>query len=98
MKPGRSHEQEEEEEQRPTGSFYEARVGVVRDEGDRQLSEVELQGTGDDVDVVVDVGGDVSFLSICRTSQDIKLKDQQDVIGEAAERPDRYSHLYRTPA
>lgn len=44
-------------------------MSVVRDEGDRQLSEVQLQRSGDDVDVLVSVAGNVSFLSVCGASQ-----------------------------
>lgn len=49
---------------RHTCSLDEARVGVVRDEGDGQLSEIELQGSRDDVDVLVGACGDVGLLTI----------------------------------
>lgn len=50
---------------RPTRSLDESRVGVVSDEGDGQLSEVELEGSRDDVDVLVGAGGDVGLLTVC---------------------------------
>lgn len=37
----------------PTCGVYEAWVGVICDEGDRQLSEVQFEGPSDDVDVLV---------------------------------------------
>lgn len=40
---------------RPTCSFYEAWVGIIRDEGYGQLSEVQFEGSGDDVDVLVSI-------------------------------------------
>lgn len=40
----------------PTGSLDESWVGIVRDEGDGQLSEVELQCSRDNVDVLVSAG------------------------------------------
>lgn len=54
---------------RPTCSFYEAWVGVIRDEGNRQLSEVQLEGPGDDVDVLVSLRRNVGLLSICGANQ-----------------------------
>lgn len=54
-----------EDARRPTCSFDEAWVGIIRDEGNRQLSEVEFEGSGDDVDVLVSVWGNISLLSIC---------------------------------
>lgn len=50
---------------RPTCCLYEAWVGVVRDEGNRQLSEVQLEGAGDDVDVLVSVRRNVRLFPIC---------------------------------
>lgn len=40
---------------RPTSCFDEVRVGVVRDERNRQLPEVELEGSGNDVEVLVSI-------------------------------------------
>lgn len=39
----------------PTSSFYKPWVGIISDEGNGQLSEVELEGTSDDVYVFVGV-------------------------------------------
>ncbi len=47
-----------------TGSLDEAWICVIRDDGDRQVPEVEFKSTCDDVDVFIDVHGDVCFLSI----------------------------------
>lgn len=38
---------------RHTCSFYEARVGIICDQGNRQLSKIEFEGPGDDVDVLI---------------------------------------------
>lgn len=58
----------------PTGSFNEAGVRVVGDERNGQLSKVELQRSGDDVDVFVCAGGNVRFFSICRDNQSETLE------------------------
>lgn len=50
----------------PTGSFNEAGVRVVGDEGNGQVPEVQLQGSGDDVDVFIRAGGNVRFFSVCQ--------------------------------
>lgn len=49
---------------RPTGSLDESRVGVVCDKRDGQLSEVELQRTRDNVDVLISAGRDVGLLAV----------------------------------
>lgn len=56
---------------RPTCSLYEAWVGIVCDEGNRQLSEVEFEGSGDDVDVLISIRGNISLLSVCGANQSI---------------------------
>ncbi|TNN56466.1 hypothetical protein EYF80_033336 [Liparis tanakae] len=52
-------------QQGPTSCLDEARVGVVGDEGDGQLPEVELEGSGDDVEVLVRGRGNVRLLAVC---------------------------------
>lgn len=47
-----------------TGGLDKLRVGVVRDQGDREIPEVELQRAGDDVDVFVHVHRNICFLTI----------------------------------
>lgn len=45
---------------------------IIRDERNRQLSEVEFEGSGDDVDVLVGVRGDISLLSVCGAKRSIR--------------------------
>lgn len=52
---------------------------VVCDEGNRQLSEVEFEGSGDDVDVLVGIRGDVGLLSICGANQAINEPNDESV-------------------
>lgn len=80
---------------RPTCSFYEAWVSVVRDEGDRQLSEVQLQRSGDDVDVLVSVAGNVSFLSVCGASQS---SDSVGISRDILKKKKSLTHLCRRQA
>ena len=47
-----------------TCGLHEVWVGVVGDEGDGQLSEVQLQCPRDDVDVLIHVGGDVRLITV----------------------------------
>lgn len=53
-----------------TRGLHEVWVGVVGDEGDGQLSEVQLQSPRDDVDVLVHVGRDVRPLSVWGAGSD----------------------------
>lgn len=48
-----------------TCSLNELGVQVERDDGDGEISQVELQGTGDDVDISEGTGTDVSLIAIC---------------------------------
>lgn len=47
-----------------TGGLDKLRVGVVGDQWDREIPEVELQRAGDDVDVFVHVHRNICFLTI----------------------------------
>lgn len=47
-----------------TGRLYKLWVGVVRDEWDGQVPEVEFQRTSDDVDVFIHVHRNICFLTI----------------------------------
>lgn len=64
---------------RPTCGFYEAWVGIICDEGDRQLSEVEFEGPSDDVDVLVSTRGNISFFSICggKPNQSVTFREKK---------------------
>lgn len=48
-----------------TCSLNKLGVQVKRDDGDGEVSQVELQSTGDDVDVGEGTGTDVSLIAIC---------------------------------
>lgn len=47
-----------------TCCFYEFGIGIVGDDGDGQVSEIQLQGSSDDVYVWIDVGGYICLLTI----------------------------------
>ena len=49
---------------RLTCGFYEFGIGVVGDDGNGQVSEVQFEGSGDDVDVWVGAGRYVCLLTI----------------------------------
>lgn len=49
---------------RLTCGLDELGVGVVRDDGDGQVPEVQLKCTGDDVDVFIGIHRDVRLLAI----------------------------------
>lgn len=49
-----------------TCSLYESGVHVECDDWNGQVSQIELQSSSDDVDVVVHIGTDVCLLAICR--------------------------------
>lgn len=59
-------------ESRPTCSFYEVWVGIICDERNRQLSEVQFEGAGDDVDVLVSAGRNICLFSIWSRKQSLK--------------------------
>lgn len=48
-----------------TCSLNKLGVQVERDDGDGEVAQVELQSTGDDVDVGEGAGADVSLIAIC---------------------------------
>lgn len=48
-----------------TCSLNKLGVQVKRDDGDGEVSQVELQSTGDDVDVGEGTGTDVGLVAIC---------------------------------
>lgn len=63
-----------------TCGLDELGVGVVRDDGDGQVPEVQLKRTGDDVDVFIRVHRDVRLLAVWveKTNRDIGLQTSRD--------------------
>lgn len=47
-------------------------VGIICDQGNRQLSKIEFEGPSDDVDVLVSICRNISLLPICEETRLIK--------------------------